>query len=68
MESAEQSLITVNTAEAFKQKAKAGRKPWMPPDLEQVEALASSGLTYAQIADALGIHLHTPSRSLCRSA
>ncbi|MBV8773389.1 MAG: hypothetical protein JO166_13825 [Deltaproteobacteria bacterium] len=40
-------------------RSKPGRKPWRPPDLEQVEALASSGLTYAQIADALGIHAHT---------
>jgi hypothetical protein len=59
MESAEHHLVVVNTAEAPKQRSKAGRKSWIPPDLDQVEALASSGMTYAQIADALGIHLHT---------
>jgi hypothetical protein len=59
MELAQRHLVPVNAAETLKQKSKAGRKPWIPPDLEQVEALASSGLTYTQMADALGIHLHT---------
>ena len=53
-----QDLPIVNSPEVPKKTTKAGRKAWIP-DLEQVEELASSGLTYAQIADALGIHVHT---------
>jgi Helix-turn-helix of insertion element transposase len=36
-----------------------GRPKWIPPDLKQVESLASKGLTFEQIADALGIHVAT---------
>lgn len=59
MELIEHSRAIDRPSEAPKQRSKAGRKPWMPPDLGQIEALAAKGLTYAQIADALGIHVHT---------
>jgi len=36
-----------------------GRPPWIPPDPEKVESLASRGLTMEQIADCLGIGLST---------
>ena len=51
--------LTISSLEFPKQKSKAGRKPWIPPDPSQIEALAAKGLSYTQIADALGIHLHT---------
>jgi hypothetical protein len=54
-----ENLPVVNSPEIAKRDSKAGRKPWIPQDLGQVETLASTGLTYTQIADALGIHVHT---------
>lgn len=39
--------------------AKTGRKPWVPTDLERVEKLAARGLTFDQIAAALGISRDT---------
>lgn len=33
----------------------AGRKPWIPPDLKQVEKIAESGLSQKEIAIKLGI-------------
>jgi hypothetical protein len=38
-----------------------GRRKWVPTtdDLKKVENLSARGLTYPQIADALGIHLDT---------
>jgi predicted sugar kinase len=60
-------LLTLSSPEIPKCKSKAGRKPWTPPDLGRVEALAFAGLTYTQIADALGIHLHTLLRKRSQS-
>jgi hypothetical protein len=39
--------------------AKRGRPSWQPPDLNEVAKLAASGLTFKQIASALGIHVDT---------
>jgi hypothetical protein len=46
---------------ADRPKRRRGRPKWMPTeeDLKKVENLAARGLTYQQIADALGIHLDT---------
>jgi hypothetical protein len=38
---------------------KRGRKFWVPADLDEVENLASHGLTYEQIAAKLGISSST---------
>src|ERR1700757_3628879 len=57
METGQQCSVV--NPEISKGRPKVGRRPWTPTDLDQVEALASSGLTYTQIADALGIHVHT---------
>jgi transcriptional regulator with XRE-family HTH domain len=42
-------------AKAKPKEIKLGRPKWMPPDLDEVEELASHGLTQEQIALALGI-------------
>lgn len=42
--------------------SRAGRKPWIPPNLKEIEALAARGLTLNQIADALGISDDTLAR------
>ena len=39
--------------------AEVGRPKWVPENLEQVESLASRGLTLEQIAACLGIHVST---------
>jgi hypothetical protein len=46
-------------AKAIRTTKMTGRPPWIPPDLEQVEALAHRGLSDNQIALALGIHRAT---------
>lgn len=42
-----------------KEKSKRGRPKWQPTDLEEVERLASRGLTQEQIAASLGISYQT---------
>jgi hypothetical protein len=39
--------------------AKAGRKPWIPPDPEVVKKMAANGLSEKNIAAALGISQET---------